>query len=200
MLSKYLQRSLNVIQNTKGDSPLHIACRESHLEVVQVLAEQFNVNRALKNEVGQTPLEIAKAQNAQAIIEALQSTKPLTDVEPPAKKPRLDEMRVTGLHSSQDQESRPVLSDHEEYTQPPSNTRSLAPPVSSTADSHATEIQNPRRRAEESPELPDPMEDESDEPSLSLSTSKCILLQHTYAYVPTACNYLSVYCYFHSCS
>ena len=171
------------VQNAKGDSPLHIACRESHLKVVQVLAEQFHVNRALKNEVGQTPLEIAIAENAQAIIEALQSTKPIADVEPPAKKPRLDEVK---LNSSQDQESRPVLSGHEEYSQPPSKTGSPPPTASSTADSHSTDVQNPRHReaaAEGSPEPLDPMEDESDEPSLSLSTSKCILLHNSWVHI-----------------
>ena len=171
------------LQNADGDSPLHIACRESHLEVVRVLATHRNINRALKNEVGLTPRESATVG---AVIEALQDSKPSTTVEePPVKKPRLDGITPTGLHSSGgNSEPFPLSSGLEGHSQTLSNTESSLTAGSVNVDNSTHKervMQNQQNTSENeiepTQESQDPMEpaeeEESNEASLSLAMSKC---------------------------
>ena len=57
--------------NTDGESPLHIACKCSHLEIVTVLLENQKCNLNTQNIYGNTPLWIACRNKSLAIIRLL---------------------------------------------------------------------------------------------------------------------------------
>ena len=54
----------------KGESPLHVACRESHSDIVHLLCKR-GAEIDLKNEWEETPLEIAQAQGNKKVLKKL---------------------------------------------------------------------------------------------------------------------------------
>lgn len=69
------------VSNDAGDTPLHIACRKKHVNIVELLLGKFAANIHIKNKIGDTPLFVAVRVNCtQAIKDLLHTSQADQDV------------------------------------------------------------------------------------------------------------------------
>ena len=64
-----MEKGANInIQIWMEETPLHIACKEDHLKIAQLLLEK-GADIEAKNNEGETPLDIAKKHSNKKLIE-----------------------------------------------------------------------------------------------------------------------------------
>lgn len=70
-----------------GSTPLHFACGQGHLEVVKYFVEQHKIRHGIKNDEGQTPLDLARENNQKRVADYLKRL-PLEYQKPSSKRER----------------------------------------------------------------------------------------------------------------
>ncbi|CAF3916579.1 unnamed protein product, partial [Adineta steineri] len=68
LLSTLTYEELNCSDPTTGHSPLHIACKNNHDKVVQLLLEQKSCSRIIINKDGTTAHDIATSPNIRSLF------------------------------------------------------------------------------------------------------------------------------------
>lgn len=68
---------INCLTND-GDTPLHLACENGHLNVVTVLL-MHGADKSIKNKNGKTALDIAKEKEFQTIVNMFSCFEPKED-------------------------------------------------------------------------------------------------------------------------
>ena len=61
-------------QNKKGDTPLHVACNEDHVDIVRYLVSKQGCSTACQNVKDDTPLHVACKWNYTSVVEFFLST------------------------------------------------------------------------------------------------------------------------------